>query len=106
MSEYALIKNGTARNVIVADPDEAARQGQGYDAVIRVDDRPDRPGPGWTYDATAGTFAAPPAQKPPSSPPRPDRLASARAAWAASSALTRTDALTAIAIALGVADPG
>ena len=104
MSEYALIKNGNVRNVIVADPDEAARQGQGYDAAIRVDGRPDRPGSGWTYDATAGAFAPPPAVASP--PPPPGRLASARAAWAASSALNRTDALTAIAIALGVADPG
>lgn len=104
MSEYALVRGGKVRNVIVADSDEAARQGQGYDAVIQVDGRPDRPGPGWSYDATAGTFAAPPAPTP-SSPAAPDRLASARAAWAASSALNRTAALTAIAIALGVADP-
>ena len=103
MSEYALVKSGTVHNVIVADANEAPRQGAGYDAVVLVDGRPDRPGPGWRYDPVVGTFAAPPAPAPPTAPP--DRLTSARAAWAASSAANRTDALTAIAIALGLQDP-
>lgn len=53
---YALIRDGRVANVIVADDAFAAAIAPDWDAVVRVDGRDDRPGPGWTYDPAADRF--------------------------------------------------
>jgi hypothetical protein len=66
MSEilWAVVRGGVVENVIVADPSFVDLIRSDYDAVVRVDGRPDRPGPGWTYDTTTDVFAPPPDQQP------------------------------------------
>ncbi|MBA3875563.1 MAG: hypothetical protein C0498_01280 [Anaerolinea sp.] len=97
MAEYALVRGGRVVNVIVADAAFAASIGAEFDGVVRVDVLPVRPGPGWGYDGAA--FA------PPAAPaPVADRLAAARAKWAAAPALVKNEAMQALAIALGLQD--
>ncbi len=97
---YALIRNGVVRNVIVATGDFIATILANWDAAIDISDLDPKPGIGWTYNGT--TFSPPPPGPPP--PPVFDRMAAARTTWANAPAAVKTQALTAIAIALGIAD--
>lgn len=101
MAEYALVKGGKVDNVIVADAEFVASIADDFDAVVRVDNLPEKPGPGWRHDGVA--FARPAQEQPPQGPA--DRLAAARSKRAAAPAIQKTDALTAIAISLGLQDP-
>ncbi len=56
---YALVRAGRVENVIVADDAFVASIAADWDAIIRVDGRLDRPGPGWTYDPAGDRFIPP-----------------------------------------------
>ena len=54
---YALIKDGVVKNVVVfkeEPPDMPA-----FDYVICIDSYDPKPGPKWTYDSESGAFTAP-----------------------------------------------
>lgn len=61
MARYAVIKNGTVNNIIVADSKEIAESVTGL-TCIEFELEPGAPGVGWTYDGT--NFSAPVVETP------------------------------------------